>query len=305
MTVYDPANFAKNTLTELHTLGSRSIKRTQISNQLQQLAYQLQSLRNIPNGIWGEIQDDLAALSRIAKVGQSISYADANLSTEFTHMYPGYQVPTNYTQAYTQWATNSLGCIQGALPSSEPAEHAIPERRRAFQSAPRPPMQQQQFSGVRRHLRVRHRRLHVRRHLRLRAKRARARLFRAKQAQRNVGLVLPAEHCYAKRERCREIGRRWRDRSATRSAVVTSSAFIHKAMAAPTVAVAPSAPWAHAQKDAVVEVSRAVIAVGRAGVRRISVVAIGADWLNADVNHKLRLSSRRNSQAREQCCCTD
>ncbi len=115
MTVFDPANYAKNTLTELHTLQIEIDQATQISNQLQQLAYQLQSLRNIPNGIWGRIQGDLAALTRIAKVGQSISYADANLSAEFTHMYPGYQVPTNYTQAYTQWASNSLGGIQGAL----------------------------------------------------------------------------------------------------------------------------------------------------------------------------------------------
>jgi len=115
VTVFDPANYAKNTLTELNTLQTTINQATQISNQLQQLAYQLQSLRSIPNGTWGEIQSDLAALSRVAKVGQSISYADADLSSEFTQMYPGYQVPTNYTRAYTQWATNSLGGIQGGL----------------------------------------------------------------------------------------------------------------------------------------------------------------------------------------------
>ena len=115
ITVFDPANYAKNTLTELNTLQTTINQATQISNQLQQLAYQLQSLRNIPNGVWGQIQTDLAELSRIAKVGQSISYADANLSGEFTQMYPGYVVPTNYTRAYTQWANNSLGGIQGAL----------------------------------------------------------------------------------------------------------------------------------------------------------------------------------------------
>jgi hypothetical protein len=94
-------------------------------------------------------------------------------------------------------------------------------------------------------------------------------------------------------------------RHATGSTVVVPAAFVHKAMAAPTVAVAPAAPWAHAQEDAVVEVSGPVVAVGRAGVRRIAVVAIGAGWLNADVNDKLRLSCRRNSQAGDQCCCTD
>jgi len=115
ITVFDPANYVKNTLTELNTLQTTINQATQISNQLQQLAYQLQSLRNIPNGTWGEIQADLAALRRVAKVGQSISYADANLSGEFIQMYPGYQVPTNYTRAYTQWGTNSLGGMQGAL----------------------------------------------------------------------------------------------------------------------------------------------------------------------------------------------
>jgi P-type conjugative transfer protein TrbJ len=116
--VYDAANFAKNALTELHTLQMVTDEATQITNQLQQIEYQVQGLRNFPNGIWGEIQEDLQALTRIAKVGQSISYADGNLSSEFTHMYPGYEVPTNYTQAYTQWATNSLGGIQGALQSA-------------------------------------------------------------------------------------------------------------------------------------------------------------------------------------------
>lgn len=116
--VYDAANFAKNALTELHTLLMVTDEATQITNQLQQIEYQVQSLRNFPNGIWGQIQEDLQQLTRIAKVGQSISYADANLSSEFTHMYPGYEVPTNYTQAYTQWATNSLGGIQGALQSA-------------------------------------------------------------------------------------------------------------------------------------------------------------------------------------------
>ena len=67
--VYDAANFAKNTLTELHTLKIVTDQATQITNQLQQIDYQVQSLRNFPNGIWGQIQGDLQALTRIAKVG--------------------------------------------------------------------------------------------------------------------------------------------------------------------------------------------------------------------------------------------
>ncbi len=113
--VFDAANYAKNTMTELNTLQTTINQATQITNQLKQLAYEVQNLRNIPNGIWGQIQSDLAQLKQVAKVGQSISYADADLSHEFTTMYPGYEVPTNYTKAYTQWANNALGGIQGAL----------------------------------------------------------------------------------------------------------------------------------------------------------------------------------------------
>jgi P-type conjugative transfer protein TrbJ len=113
--VFDPWNYAKNTLTELNTLQATINQATQISNQLRQLAYEVQNLQNIPNGVWGQIRSDLAALTQIAKVGQSISYADQNLSAEFTQMYPGYSVPGDYTRAYTQWAQNTLGGIQGAL----------------------------------------------------------------------------------------------------------------------------------------------------------------------------------------------
>ena len=118
ITVFDPANYVKSTLTELHTLQSTINQATQIANQLKQLAYQVQNLQNIPRGVWGQVQQDLNALPQIAKVGQSISYADGNLSAEFARLYPGYTIPTDYTKAYTQWGNNALGGIQGALASA-------------------------------------------------------------------------------------------------------------------------------------------------------------------------------------------
>jgi P-type conjugative transfer protein TrbJ len=116
--VFDPTNYVKSTLTELHTLQSTINQATQIANQLKQLAYQVQNLQNIPKGVWGQVQQDLSALTQIAKVGQSISYADGNLSAEFARLYPGYTIPTDYTKAYTQWGNNALGGIQGALASA-------------------------------------------------------------------------------------------------------------------------------------------------------------------------------------------
>jgi P-type conjugative transfer protein TrbJ len=116
--VFDPTNYVKSTLTELHTLQSTINQATQIANQLKQLAYEVQNAKNIPSGVWGQIQRDLSDLGQIAKVGQSISYADGALSAEFARMYPGYAVPIDYTRAYTQWGNNALGGIQGALASA-------------------------------------------------------------------------------------------------------------------------------------------------------------------------------------------
>src|ERR1700688_3726214 len=97
--VFDPTNYVKNTLTELHTLQSTINQATQIANQLKQLAYEVQNAKNIPSGVWGQVQRDLSDLGQIAKVGQSISYSDGALAAEFTRMYPGYAVPTDYTKA--------------------------------------------------------------------------------------------------------------------------------------------------------------------------------------------------------------
>src|SRR5580658_7959952 len=77
------------------------------------------------------------------------------------------------------------------------------------------------------------------------------------------------------------------------AAVITSSAFAHKAMAAPAVAVAPPGPWAHTQEDAVVEVPRPVEAIGRASVWRIVVIAVGTNRLNTNVDENLCFSRWR------------
>jgi hypothetical protein len=52
----------------------------------------------------------------------------------------------------------------------------------------------------------------------------------------------------------------------TTSTVIPSSTTVAEAMAAPTVAIAPTRPWAHAEKDAVIEIAWPVKTNGRAGV---------------------------------------
>ena len=71
---------------------------------------------------------------------------------------------------------------------------------------------------------------------------------------------------------------------AARSAVVASTAFTTEAVPAPAVTIAPAPPGSHAQEDAVIEIARPIITVGRACIGCIAIVAIGTDRLNPDAN---------------------
>ena len=84
---------------------------------------------------------------------------------------------------------------------------------------------------------------------------------------------------------------------AAATAVIASAALFGEAMAAPAVAIAPAGPRAHAQEDAVIEVSRPVKSIGRAGVWSIVVISVRASGLHAQFNDDLSLSRRRQDQA--------
>ncbi len=66
-------------------------------------------------------------------------------------------------------------------------------------------------------------------------------------------------------------------RAHVSTSVVPASAATAEAMLAPAVAVSPVCPWAHAQEDAVIEISRPIKAAWRAAIRCIVVVAVGTD----------------------------
>jgi len=93
---------------ELHTLQVTINQATEIANQLRQIAYEMKNLQNIPSGVWGDVRGEPLRIERVAKVGQSLSYADANLGSEFTAMYPGYVAPS-VTQRLSAWSNNALG----------------------------------------------------------------------------------------------------------------------------------------------------------------------------------------------------
>ncbi len=113
--VFDPANYAQNVLTQVNTLKATINQANQIANQIREIQMQVQSLRNIPRGLWGQIQSDLERLQAVIRRTQGISYADVNLASDFTKAYPGFRASTDYTAAYRQWTQNALGGIKTSL----------------------------------------------------------------------------------------------------------------------------------------------------------------------------------------------
>ena len=74
--------------------------------------------------------------------------------------------------------------------------------------------------------------------------------------------------------------------------------------------VAAVEPWAGADEDAADEVVRAIVAVGRAGVRIVAVVTVGADrrgavnWAYADADANLRVGAARRGEKQNSQQCT-
>jgi type IV secretion system protein TrbJ len=113
--VFDPFNYAQNELIQANTLKSTMDQATQIAYQIQQLKLEVESMRNVPNGIWGEIRSDLAQLRVVVESGEGIGYADASLSHEFTALYPGFASMTDFTSAYQRWSQSSLSGLETSL----------------------------------------------------------------------------------------------------------------------------------------------------------------------------------------------
>ncbi len=80
--------------------------------------------------------------------------------------------------------------------------------------------------------------------------------------------------------------------NAMKSTGILPTATVAEAMAAPAVVIAPTGPWAHAQKDSVIEVARPVITTWCAGIRRIVVVAIRTYRRGAYVDRNLGAGRR-------------
>ncbi len=108
--------------TEITQLLNNAELVTSVAQQAQQLATQLQqyqtmltNLQNIPNQIWGPIQQDLMALQNVVKQGQALSFAASNVVQQFENTYTGFTQAPKFVTAYKQWSKTSMDSIKGSL----------------------------------------------------------------------------------------------------------------------------------------------------------------------------------------------
>ena len=90
----------------------------QYATQMQQWETELRNGANLAQQFFGPIRQDMIGLQRTVQGGNALSYAMANLDSQFTSKYPGYTSPqsaSSFAQRYATWSQTSLDSTQKAL----------------------------------------------------------------------------------------------------------------------------------------------------------------------------------------------
>jgi P-type conjugative transfer protein TrbJ len=98
--------------TAVSSLGRQA---QEVANQLQQIQYEVQNLKNLPQNLWTSEYGDLTELTNIVSQADGLSYAMQNVNAEFQSQYPSYTPSENYNQQYQQWSQNTSNSIAAAL----------------------------------------------------------------------------------------------------------------------------------------------------------------------------------------------
>lgn len=113
-----PAQEPTQWLNEAHLAAQYAQQLQQYATQLQQWQTEYRNAVNLPQQAFGPIRQDLLGIQRAVQGGNAISYAMANLDSQFTSKYTpyGYQQPqTSFESRYANWSQTSLDSTQKAL----------------------------------------------------------------------------------------------------------------------------------------------------------------------------------------------
>jgi P-type conjugative transfer protein TrbJ len=110
--VYDPVNLVQNTITAKNSIQS-------LLNQVKQLEMQLQNLQKINETHYENTPAILERFASAAQQGKALSFGLDHLATEFQKRFPGYEVPSHYSEAYQEQSNTALDTLRGALASNQ------------------------------------------------------------------------------------------------------------------------------------------------------------------------------------------
>jgi len=109
--VVDPSNLAQNVRQVIQSVQ-------QINNQREQITFQIQALRKLPNPNWREIATQVHQLDRLMQEGAALGYSIEALDREFQRTFPGDHAEVNNLQvpvAQREQALRTLGTMRAAL----------------------------------------------------------------------------------------------------------------------------------------------------------------------------------------------
>lgn len=110
--VFDPSNFAQNSLTAAHMAES-------LVNQAQQISNQLKELEQLGYSSSGTLDSSLGELQSLVNTANSLGLTQGNLDDKFSSMYPAYgqqyQGNSAYKQQYQDWNGELRTSIQDAM----------------------------------------------------------------------------------------------------------------------------------------------------------------------------------------------
>lgn len=107
MIVFDPPNFAKNTITAAQML-------LQVINSTKEVQMMLKNLQQT-SGAWEDTARLLRRLDEVVATGEALHYQLTHLDQTMHDRYPGYVNPGRWIPKYTQWTTTSLDTLRGTL----------------------------------------------------------------------------------------------------------------------------------------------------------------------------------------------
>lgn len=124
MTVFDPSNFAQNSLTAAHMAES-------LVNQAQQISNQLRDLEALGYSSEGTLQSSLGELQSLMNSAESLGLTQGTLDSKFSEMYPAYgqqyQGDAAYKQQYQDWNQELRTSINDAMRSHGLAARNVQE----------------------------------------------------------------------------------------------------------------------------------------------------------------------------------